>query len=119
MPSSAALNILTILVDALARTVPGRPQSYLGYKEVHDLLQLPLIGKTYGESLKRQGLEDLAIWTMKEALPAITGLVIDKTSLQPGDGYFRVFGKTEDFAWWEEEIRKAKELAMSPLGRGF
>jgi 5-methylcytosine-specific restriction protein A len=113
MPSSAALNILSILVDALARTVPGRPQSYLGYKEVHDLLQLRLIGKTYGESLKRQGLEDLAIWTMKEALPAITGLVIDKTSLQPGDGYFRVFGKTEDFAWWEEEIRKAKEFDWS------
>jgi 5-methylcytosine-specific restriction protein A len=68
-----------------------------------------MMGKTYGDSLKNQGLEDLALWTAQNGHPAITGLIVDTTTLQPGDGYYRAFGKSEDFSWWESEIRKSIE----------
>jgi predicted HNH restriction endonuclease len=67
-----------------------------------------MIGKTFGESLKKQGLEELALWTVRNGHPAITGLIVDAATLQPGEGFYRAFGKDEDFSWWEAEIRKAK-----------
>lgn len=117
MISLQATKILGILVEALPKIIPGRPETYLGYKQVHDHLQLALIGPTYGESLKKQGLEELAVWTVELGYPGITGLVIDRSTYQPGEGYFRVFGKREDFSWWEDEIRKAKEFNWKSIHR--
>jgi hypothetical protein len=75
---------------------------------------LILNGPTYGESLKHQGLSNLANWTATENKPAITGLIIDGTSLMPGKGYFRLFQKTnEDFQWWEEQITLSKAADWS------
>lgn len=104
----ATSRILDLLVEVLPNVSPGDPRTYLGYKQVHDRLGLDMMGKTYGESLKNQGLQHLALWTAQNGYPAITGLIVDATTLQPGDGFYRAFGKSEDFSWWELEIRKAK-----------
>jgi len=71
-------------------------------------------GSTIGNSLKVQGLADLAEWTKREKFPAITGLIIDKTPssenyLNPGDGYFRLFGKKfpDHSSWWLDQIKQS------------
>ena len=38
--------LLALLVSRLSDVVPGEPQTYMGYKEAHDALQLPLRGPT-------------------------------------------------------------------------
>ena len=95
-----AQNLLNLLVSKLQLAIPNNPRSYQTYKAVHNALGLALIGPTYGESLKRQGLAALAEWTKQEGLPAITGLIIAEDTLEPGQGFFSLFGKTEpDYEW--------------------
>lgn len=89
--------------------VANRPDTFIGYKQVHEVLGLPQIGK-WGESLKRQGLNELAEWTKSNAFPAITGLIVDKQTLQPGDGYFTFFRGDTDYQWWADEIQKSIEF---------
>ncbi len=108
--------ILVVLTNHLQSVTPGRLQTYITYKEVHDKLGLELRGRTYGESLKNQGLANLAEWTAENNFPGITGLIIDGQSLQPGEGYYRLFGKDrDDFQWWEEQIRLSKEFDWKPF----
>ncbi|HYC57324.1 MAG TPA: hypothetical protein VEL28_20500, partial [Candidatus Binatia bacterium] len=113
--SAQAQRILDILIRRLPQIVPGEPQTYIGYKEIHDDLELSMAGQTYGDSLKHQGLEELAMWTVANELPAITGLIVDRTTFMPGDGYFRAFGRpTDDFGWWAKEVVKSKQFAWTP-----
>jgi hypothetical protein len=108
----AGQTILGELIKHMAtgRVVPGRPETYIGYKSIHDALDLPYRGETYGESLKNQGLEDLAMWTHEERRPAVTGLIVDQSTMMPGPGYFELFRKEEDdFAWWTAEIARSLE----------
>ncbi|WP_412461145.1 HNH endonuclease [Pseudomonas sp. SC11] len=112
------LILLTYLVDKLPQIAPGRPQGYVGYKQIHEDLGLALEGRTYGESLQVQGLNSLAEWTADLSLPAITGLIIDRDpqKMRPGPGYFTLFGqRDEDYPWWESEIRKAKGFDWAPF----
>jgi hypothetical protein len=112
---SQAQKVLSEIVAHLASTTPGDPRTYLGYKEVHDALGLSQVRTTYGDSLKHQGLEALAIWTRDDDRPAITGLIVDRTSNMPGRGFFNLFGRQEDdFHWWTEQVRLAKHYDWSP-----
>jgi len=107
--------LLALLVAKLPSANPENPQTFIGYKEAHDRLGLPQLREKFGESLKAQGLLSLAEWTHGTGKPAITGLVIDRTSLMPGKGYFDLFGRQpEDFVWWREEIKKSKSFDWSP-----
>lgn len=121
MPSELALSVdgqrlLELLVLSLPAAKPDNPRTFISYKDVHDILHLPLVRETYGESLKAQGLLSLAEWTFKTKKPGITGLVIDRSLLMPGKGYFDLFGKKEDdFAWWVGEIVKSKAFNWSPF----
>ncbi|WP_052702114.1 HNH endonuclease [Marinomonas sp. S3726] len=100
--------ILEVLVSHLERVKPGRQDTYLGYKQMHEILSLPRVRERWGDSLKIQGLSALAEWTERNELPGITGLIISKTTFEPGKGYFTLFNKNEsDYKWWEEEIRKS------------
>jgi hypothetical protein len=106
--------LLTYLVGKLDNVIAGKLSTYVGYKQTHDEMGLALEGSTYGESLKHQGLSNLADWTESTKKPAITGLIIDVTSLMPGEGYFLLFQKTnEDFLWWEEQIKLSKATDWS------
>jgi hypothetical protein len=107
--------LLAFLVSRLGQVVPGEPQTYLGYKEAHDALNLKLIGPDYGESLKNQGLLSLANWVVAERKPAITGIIVNQTTFAPGIGYFSPYGRTEyDFEWWTEQVRLSKSFDWRP-----
>ena len=107
--------LLAFLVSRLGQVVPGEPQTYLGYKEAHDALNLKLIGPDYGESLKNQGLLSLANWVVAERKPAITGIIVNQTTVAPGIGYFSPYGRTEyDFEWWTEQVRLSKSFDWRP-----
>jgi hypothetical protein len=107
--------LLAFLVARLGRVVPGEPETYVSYKEVHEALNLKLLGPTYGESLKHQGLLSLANWIVAEQKPAITGIIVDQTSFAPGFGYFSPYGRTEDdFAWWSEQVGLSKGFDWRP-----
>ncbi|MDG4595138.1 MAG: HNH endonuclease [Candidatus Contendobacter sp.] len=110
-----AQNLLSLLVSKLHTVTPGRPETYIGYKECHDLLDLPQLREKWGESLKPQGLSSLAEWTVDNNLPAITGIIISKSSNEPGPGYFTLFGRQQNpYAWWNNEIVKSKAFDWSP-----
>ena len=107
--------LLAFLVKRIENVEPGNPATYVGYKTVHTELGLELRGRTWGRSLKLQGLNSLADWTEAEGKPGITGIIIDTGKGTPGPGYFSLFGKSEDdFTWWTEQVRESKEYDWSP-----
>lgn len=103
--------LLQWLAIKLDEAIPGRPETYVSYKDAHDELRLPLIrGKTYGLSLEQQGQGNIAYWTRDMELPGVTGLIIDWAKKEPGSGYFEVYERNVDeHEWWHEQIRLAKE----------
>jgi hypothetical protein len=109
LPKNGAAVLKRIVKHLDSESVrPGHPETYIGYKRIHDDLGLTLKAATYGESLNRQGLGSLAEWTKKNGYPAITGLVVDTETRLPGGGYFNLFKPSEDqFSWWENEVRKS------------
>ena len=74
--------LLALLVEKLESVVPGNPATYTSYQAVHEELGLQLRGRTYGESLKYQGLNSLADWTKAEGKPGITGIIVDQSRLR-------------------------------------
>lgn len=115
-PSAGAARVLEYLVAHLPAVAAGDPRTYVQYKQVHDALQLAMHGETYGESLQRQGLEDLARWCLANNLPAITGLVVKAESHEPGDGFFRLYGRSsEDYKWWTGEVAASKARDWTKL----
>jgi hypothetical protein len=106
--------LLAYLVAHLPAVEPKDPRTFVGYKDAHDALGLPLLGASYGVSLKSQGLNSLADWTVSHGLPGITGLIVDREKLQPGEGYFKLLGFDKDpFAKWANEIARAKVFDWS------
>ncbi len=79
------------------------------YMSVHEGLALGQIGKTWGESLDRQGMSNLAVWAFENDYPALTGMIVDKGEKRPGNGYFQLYGKDSlaDGQWWLDEVAKA------------
>lgn len=120
MPLTSTLDadgqrVLDLLVARLPMVKPNDPRTFVGYKDAHDQLRLPQVRDTFGESLKVQGLEALAEWTLKTGKPAITGLVIDRTTMMPGKGYFSLFSKSEDdFIWWAGEVERSMKFDWNP-----
>jgi hypothetical protein len=113
--NDAGRRLLGWIVSRFARVIPGDPRSCLGYQEAHDDLGLSQQGKTYGMSLRRQGLDALADWSKETSKPAITGLIIDRETLEPGEGYFKLFGMTTpDYRWWEDQVRQSLAFDWSP-----
>lgn len=108
--------LLEWLVGKLATAVPGDPRTYVSYRDAHDELGLEMRGTTDGISLQGQGLNSLAEWTKAAKKPGITGLIINRESLEPGPGYFKLFNKKQtDYPWWEKQIRLSKEFDWSPF----
>ena len=67
-------------------------------------------GRTWGDSLDRQGMGEVAGWAANLGLPAITGFIVSSERRQPADGFFRFYQKDPDLdgRWWLEELTKAK-----------
>ncbi len=106
--------LLALLVERLRGVIPGDPRTYISYQDVHEWLHLDLLGPTYGVSLQHQGLHSLANWTKAEGKPGITGIIIDRGTSMPGEGYFGLFSKaTTDFEWWRTQVQQSKEFDWS------
>ena len=113
------LRLLRLLVARLSNVKPNDPRTCISDQEVHDVLGLQQEGPTFGESLKRQGLNSLAEWSATSGKPGITGLIVDRSSLMPEEGYFKLFGRQpDDFDWWRTEIEKSKTFAWEPYLSG-
>jgi len=107
-------NLLTLLVQRLESVTAGKPETYIGYKECHDLLGIEQVRERWGESLKAQGLLNLAEWTHQTTKPAITGIIISTLTYEPGKGYFNLFEKDEhDYAWWKQQVVDSKTFDWS------
>ena len=109
--------LLKVLVNYLDTARPGHPQTYPTYKQVAADLGFHNISGRIGLFLQPRGLDELAEWTKRFGVPAITGLIVLQEELVPGEGYFDLFGKsgTSDmYDWWKEEIQKSKEYDWRP-----
>ena len=112
--------LLAVLVKALDDIIPGAPETYISYGKCHDeLLGLEKIRDTHGASLSDQGMASLADWLLEMDIPAITGILISLATMQPGGGYYKVYGKSpdKDFVWWREEVERAKAFDWQPYMR--
>ena len=110
--------ILQLLVNRIREGcfLPDDAKSFMGYGEAHRELGLEVRGFHWGSSLRRQGLESLAVWIHENELPAITGLIVDQKDFRPGDGYFEVNDRPiGDSRWWSDEVRKAIAFDWSPF----
>jgi hypothetical protein len=89
---------------------PANLTTFPTYSGVHEALGLEMIGRTWGDSLDRQGMSSLAMWANEMSYPSITGFIIDSEKRQPADGYFKFYGKDPDAdgAWWLSEVAQAK-----------
>jgi hypothetical protein len=109
--SSSARLILELLVSEIrrGRFRPDDEGTFLGYKEVHDRLHLIRKGPNWGNSLRSQGLADLAELLRDEKLPAATGLIVGEDKpRRPGKGYFSIYGVSDgDLDWWRDQIRNS------------
>lgn len=109
--------MLGVLAARVAEADPGHPETYCSYKDVYLALGLTERGRM-GKILQRHGLKTLARWTFFGNKPPITGLIIDRAKKMPGQGFFRLYGKTaedpEFSTWWAAQIKAAKEYDWSP-----
>ncbi|MBI2899298.1 MAG: hypothetical protein HYY17_03890 [Planctomycetes bacterium] len=115
--SPSAKKVLTYIVRHIRKgeVIPDDPRTFLGYKEIHDDLRLPMAGDTYGNSLKHQGLEELAVWARDGGFPAVSGLVVDREKLSLGDGYYEIHGQPSTaFAWWRHQVAASLVFDWSP-----
>jgi hypothetical protein len=116
-----AERLLRQLVQMLesGTVIPGEPQTYPLYSQVHDALGLELRGPTYGVSLKHQGLEDLAKWILGRGFPALTGIVVDGVTLEPHRSYFQLHGHNQaNYNWWRQQISDAVSFNWKPYLSG-
>jgi hypothetical protein len=102
------------MLNYLARIAPDvDPASLSGfptYSAVHAALGLQMVGRTWGDSLDRQGMGQVANWAHENGYPSITGFIISGDKKQPADGYFKFYGKDPDtdWEWWLAEVAAAK-----------
>jgi hypothetical protein len=107
--TSEAKAILQSLVDQIrkGRFRPHNEETFMGYGEMHKELGLERKGPHWGNSLRMQGLGNLAEWLHQKGLPAVTGLIVDQTNFQPGDGYFEANNRPpNDREWWTQQIKQ-------------
>jgi hypothetical protein len=107
---SEGARLLEYLVRIAPRVEPTNLNTFPTYSGVHTALELQMAGRTWGDSLDRQGMGALAHWVQDAGYPSITGFVVDGEKKQPADGYFKFYGKDPDAdgAWWLSEVAAAK-----------
>src|ERR1043166_1909661 len=108
--------LLSILTDVLRTVNPEDPRTFITYSEALTRLRIPYVHGHAGRILQERGLDSLASWAKESGVPAVTGLIVRDIERDPGQGYFRFYGKREpdDIPWWIEEIRRSKQFNWSP-----
>jgi hypothetical protein len=108
--------LLQWLIAKLQTFDVNNQRTFVSYRDALDDLGLETFAKTDGLSLRKQGLDTLANWVAATNKPAITGLIVERDTLLPGDGYFKAYGRpAPDIQWWLEQIQLSKELDWLPF----
>ena len=102
------------------------PTIYYGTTVVD--LELSDEAYTAGETLKEHGMTNLNEFTIQRDLPAVCGLIVNRKTGFPGDGYFKSWKRVtpmgaralntkqkDSLNWWQREIRKARVFSWEPL----
>ncbi len=107
---SEGARLLEYLVRIAPRVDPTNLSTFPTYSGVHTALGFQMAGRTWGDSLDRQGMGSLANWAHDAGHPSLTGFIVDGEKKQPADGYFKFYGKDPDAdgAWWLSEVAKAR-----------
>jgi hypothetical protein len=89
-----------------------RPETFPSYKDTIEAMGVKAWPEgRLGPQFSREGGHDLCEWLKGEKLPAFTGLIVNRGSHVPGGDFFKTHGKAEtDFAWWLDELRRAKSI---------
>lgn len=116
--SDAGRKLLELITGRLASgaLIPGRPETYLGYREC--CLELKLAGPDddhpWGRLLQREGLTNLNEWTIRHDLPRVSGLIVNQSGDRqylPGGDYFKSNGRAEtDWEWWHAQAAAAAAM---------
>lgn len=114
--------LLEAIVDYLAnhKVDHTRPETYPTYEVMYRMVvpNVPRRILYVGHNLRTRGLDDLADWTIANPwLPQVTGIIVDKITMRPGNGFFPSQKRTEgkDDGWWHEEVRKSIAFDWSPF----
>jgi uncharacterized protein (DUF433 family) len=95
----------------------GDPRTFIPYSEALRGLGIPVRGRA-GQQLKREGLDELNIWTTQNSdLPKIDGLIVDKQTRLPNKSFAQSHGRDAgDWeTWWLAETAKAIDFDWSPF----
>jgi hypothetical protein len=113
---SDAKALLSVLAEVLHKANPEDPRTFITYSEALTRLKIPHADGNAGQILKERGLNALAEWAKESSVPAVTGLIVRDFERDPGQGYFKFYGKREldDIPWWIEEVRRSKQFDWSP-----
>lgn len=113
--STDGKRLLEYLIQVAGKVDPNDLATFPTYSGIHAALGLPMNGRTWGDSLDRQGMSDVAGWAVASGAPAITGFIVSSDKRQPADGFFRFYGKDPDADgnWWLNEVRGAKSFDWS------
>lgn len=108
--SSQAKLLLIHLISLLPTVTHDRPETFTGFRQVHLALGLEMESVDWAESLKIQGLVELASWLKTNELPALTGIVVNQTSFLVGPGFFKINDRPPlDIPWWLGEVFRAQQ----------
>jgi hypothetical protein len=105
------LNVLVTQIRA-GRIKSGNPGTFIPYSEALAALGHRKTHLFAGKRLQYAGLNDLNEWTKTiPGIPHVAGLIVNKRSREPSDGYPDSHGKTTSNAgwktWWLAETTKA------------
>jgi hypothetical protein len=111
--------LLAILVAEVrsGRIQKFQPRTFVPYSEAMALLELPDPEIYPGRRLQGEGLTELNEWTKAQPeIPKIAGLIINKGTFIPSEGYPESHGfkKGEDWEdWWLNETAKSVDYDWS------
>lgn len=110
-----AKTMLLNLTESLDEVIVGQPETYPTAQRLHEEMHLSMEAMNPMLSLYEQGLANLSIWLKENQLPALSGLVINRSTHRPSDLFFNLFGKSHrDIAWWHNEIATAMRTDWQP-----
>jgi hypothetical protein len=111
---------LLLRVIAISQFRLGDPSTYIGYWDCCDHLGLikPGMEIPWGRLLQQNGLNDLKDWTMRNGLPAVSGLIVNVSgdrAWYPSGDYFKSHSRPDpDFDWWKDEVAKTVNFKWNP-----
>ncbi len=115
MPISLDANggrLLQYLLTTIRSVDPSTLRGFTTYSEAHHALGLAMQGRTWGDSLDRQGMGNVAGWAKDHGYPAITGFIINGETKRPANGFFSFYDRDPDadLAWWLAEVASSKSF---------